>query len=215
MNTAALREQISRAHQHEASIGQLVSQLKKQVPHLHSSIALADGDRNMVMTRFVTAYIDLVPDLLDAANDVAREAGIESQIKPVLKIAEHFFLQPPAILAGHDGLDGLLDEAYLAHRLVEEVNDLYIKHFGQPLIPADTTVANVIAHQLIGEDFANQLDEAVHLAVDEMLNEESFALESVEAYREQLKSPQTEASWKRWPCLSRQLGVELSLDQPA
>ncbi len=127
MNTAALREQISRAHQHEASTGQLVSQLKKQVPHLHSSIALADGDRNMVMTRFVTAYIDLVPDLLDAANDVAREAGIESQIKPVLKIAEHFFLQPPAILAGHDGLDGLLDEAYLAHRLVEEVNDLYIK----------------------------------------------------------------------------------------
>lgn len=90
MNTAALREQISRAHQHEASTGQLVSQLKKQVPHLHSSIALADGDRNMVMTRFVTAYIDLVPDLLDAANDVAREAGIESQIKPVLKIAEHF-----------------------------------------------------------------------------------------------------------------------------
>jgi len=49
------------------------------------------------------------------------------------------------MLEGHEGLDGLLDEAYLAHRLVEEVNDLYIKHFGQPLIPADTTVANVIA----------------------------------------------------------------------
>ena len=126
MNTAALREQISRAHQHEATTGQLAIQLEQQLPHLHSAISLAEGDRNIVMTRFVTAYIDLVPDLLDAANDVAREAGIESQIKPVLKIAEHFFLQPPAILAGHDGLDGLLDEAYLAHRLVEEVNDLYI-----------------------------------------------------------------------------------------
>ncbi|ROM48063.1 hypothetical protein BK648_14920 [Pseudomonas poae] len=215
MNTAALREQISLAHQHEATTGQLAQQLEKQLPHLHSAISLADGDRNIVMTRFVTAYIDLVPDLLEAANDVAREAGIESQIKPVLKIAEHFFLQPPAILAGHEGLDGLLDEAYLAHRLVEEVNDLYIKHFGQPLIPTDTTVANLIAHQLIGEQFANQLDEAVHLAVDEMLNEENFALESVEAYRETLKSPDTEAAWKRWPCLSRQLGVELSLDQPA
>lgn len=55
----------------------------------------------------------------------------------------------------------------------------------------------------------------MHHAVDEMLNEESFALESVEAYREQLKSPDTEAAWKRWPCLSRQLGVELALDQPA
>lgn len=215
MNTAALREQISLAHQHEASTGQLAQQLEKKLPHLHPAITLAEGDRNIVMTRFVTAYVDLVPDLLDAANDVAREAGIESQVKPVLKIAEQFFLQPPAILAGHIGLDGLLDEAYLAHRLVEEVNDLYIKHFGQPLIPADTTVANVIAHQLIGETFANQLDEAVHHAVDEMLNEDNFALESVEAYREQLKSVATEAAWKRWPCLSRKLGVELELDQSA
>ncbi|NWD58245.1 hypothetical protein HX878_26380 [Pseudomonas veronii] len=215
MNTAALREQISLAHQHEANTGQLAQQLEKQLPHLHSAITLAEGDRNLVMTRFVTAYVDLVPDLLDAANDVAREAGIESQVKPVLKIAEQFFLQPPAILAGHIGLDGLLDEAYLAHRLVEEVNDLYIKHFGQPLIPADTTVANLIAHQLIGETFANQLDEAVHHAVDEMLSEDSFALESVEAYREQLKSLATEAAWKRWPCLSRKLGIELELDQQA
>jgi len=215
MNTAALREQISLAHQHEASTGQLAQQLEKQLPHLHSAITLAEGDRNLVMTRFVTAYVDLVPDLLDAANDVAREAGIESQVKPVLKIAEQFFLQPPAILAGHIGLDGLLDEAYLAHRLVEEVNDLYITHFGQPLIPADTTVANLIAHQLIGETFANQLDEAVHHAVDEMLSEDSFALESVEAYREQLKSLATEAAWKRWPCLSRKLGIELELDQQA
>ena len=215
MNTAALREQISLAHQHEASTGQLAQQLEEKLPHLHPAITLAEGDRNIVMTRFVTAYVDLVPDLLDAANDVAREAGIESQVKPVLKIAEQFFLQPPAILAGHIGLDGLLDEAYLAHRLVEEVNDLYIKHFGQPLIPADTTVANLIAHQLIGETFANQLDEAVHHAVDEMLNEDNFALESVEAYREQLKSVATEAAWKRWPCLSRKLGVGLELDQSA
>lgn len=75
MNTAALREQISRAHQHESSTGQLAKQLEEQLPHLHSAISLADGDRNIVMTRFVTAYIDLVPDLLDAANDVARDPG--------------------------------------------------------------------------------------------------------------------------------------------
>ncbi|MNY78233.1 hypothetical protein D3C86_2184010 [compost metagenome] len=68
---------------------------------------------------------------------------------------------------------------------------------------------------MIGEDFANQLDEAVHHAVDEMLDEDSFALESVEAYREKLNSPDTGAAWKRWPCLSRQLGVGLDLDQPA
>lgn len=213
MNTAALREQIQRAHQHEAKTRQLSRQLETQLPHLHPAIHLPELDAKGVLTRFVAAYIEQVPDLLDAAHAVALEAGIEDQIKPVLKIAEHFFLQPPTIMDGHEGLDSLLDEAYLAHRLVEEVNDLYIKHFGQPLIPSNTTVASVIAHQLIGETFANQLDEAVHHAVDEMLDDESFALDSVEAYRDRLSSPDTEAAWKRWPCLSRQLGVGLDLDQ--
>ena len=209
MNTAALREQIQRAHQHEAATGQLKQQLGQQLPLLHPSIMLP-SDAQGALIRFVAAYIDQVPDLLEAANTVAREAGIESQIRPVLNIAEQYFVQPPAILAEHVGLDCLLDEAYLAHRLVEEVNDLYIKHFNQPLIPLDMTVANLIAHQLIGEEFANQLDEAVHHSVDQMLNEESFALESVETYRARLSSPDTGAAWRRWPCLSRQLGVDIA-----
>lgn len=213
MNTAALREQIQRAHQHEAATGQLLRQLERQLPHLHPAIHLPEVDARGVLTRFVGAYIELVPDLLDAAHEVAVEAGIEGQIKPVLKIAEHFFTAPPPIMEGHEGLDSLLDEAYLAHRLVEEVNDLYIKHFARPLIPSNTTVASVIAHQLIGESFANQLDEAVHIAVDQLLDEDSFELESVEAYRDRLSSPDTEAAWKRWPCLSRQLGLSLDLDR--
>ncbi|HEX8588640.1 hypothetical protein [Pseudomonas sp.] len=212
MNTAALREQITRAQEHENQSGQLSRRLESQLAHLHPSIHLPDVDARGVLTRFVIAYIGQVPDLLEAAHDVALQAGIESQIKPVLKIAEHFFSAPPAIMAGHEGLDGLLDEAYLAHRLVEEVNDLYIRHLGQPLIPMNTTVASVIAHQLIGEAFANQLDEVVHHAIDEMLNDDSFSLESVEAYRERLASPDTDAAWKRWPSLSRQLGVGLELE---
>jgi hypothetical protein len=213
MNIPALRELIQHAHQHEASSYQLQKQLGAQLERLHPSIRLPDTDTLGVLTRFVSAYIEQVPDVLEAANQVAREAGIEAQIKPVLKIAEQFFLQPPALITGHHGLDGLLDEAYLAHRLVEEVNDRYIAHLGQPLIPLDTTVANLIAHQLIGEPFANQLDEAVHHAVDGMLGEASFDQASVRAYRERLSDPQTAAAWERWPCLSGQLGVELQLDE--
>ena len=213
MNIAALREQITKAQEHEAQTGQLKQQLAAQLPHLHPLIQLPVQDAQGALNRFVTAYIDQVPEMLEAANVVAREAGIESQIKPVLKIAEDYFTSPPQIMSGHVGLDCLLDEAYLAHRLVEEVNDLYIKHFQQPLIPLDTTVANLIAHQLIGEAFANQLDEVVHHSLDTMLDDESFALESVEAYRDKLSSPETGAAWKRWPSLSRQLGVGLELDQ--
>lgn len=213
MNTAALRSLIQHAHQQEAVSGLLRQQLETQLGRLHPAIQLPDEDALTVMARFVAAYIDQVPEMLDAAASVAEEAGIREQILPVLKVAETFFLQPPALLSGHQGLDALLDEAYLAHRLVEEVNDRYINHLGQVLIPLDTTMANLIAHQLIGEPFANQLDEAVHHAVDGLLNEAIFQRASVQAYRERLSNPHTVSAWKRWPCLSRELGVELQLNR--
>ena len=213
MNTSALHELIQRAHLHDASSGELMRQLGTHLEGLHPSIRIPGDDAAGVLKGFIVAYIEQVPEVLEAANQVAREAGIEAQIRPVLKVAEQFFLQPPALMAGHEGLEGLLDEAYLAHRLVEEINDRYIAHLGQPLIPLDTTVANLVAHQLIGETFANQLDEAVHHAVDGMLDESSFDQDSVAAYRARLQAPETSAAWKRWPCLSRQLGVELHLDE--
>lgn len=213
MNTAALRSLIQRAHQHEAVSGLLRQQLEAQLERLHPAIQLPDVDALTVMARFVAAYIDQVPEMLEAAASVAEEAGIREQILPVLKVAETFFIQPPALLEGHQGLNALLDEAYLAHRLVEEVNDRYISHLGQVLIPLDTTMANLIAHQLIGEPFANQLDEAVHHAVDGLLNEAIFQRASVQAYRERLANPHTVSAWKRWPCLSRELGVELQLNR--
>ncbi|PJI48034.1 MAG: hypothetical protein CTR55_14810 [Pseudomonas sp.] len=211
MNTAALRELIQNAHLLESRHGHLARLIQSQLQSLHKSIALAGDDPSGTLTRFVHAYIEQVPDFLDAAHAVAREAGIEEHIKPVLKLAEQFFLTPPDLLDGHDGLDALLDEAYLAHRLVEEVNDRYIAHFNQPLIPLDTTVANLVAHQLIGEPFANQLDEAVHHAVDGMLDDSTFSAESAVSYRDRLNDPQVVMAWQQWPCLSRQLGVELEL----
>lgn len=211
MNTLALREQIQQALAHEAASGALARQLQGQLAKLHPTIQLPASDARGVLERFVAAYIEQVPDVLDAANSVAREAGIEEQIKPVLKLAEQFFLSPPSVMEGHQGLDALLDESYLAHRLVEEVNDRYITHLGQPLIPLDTTVANLIAHQLIGEPFANQLDEAVRHAMDGLLDDSVFQQSSVQDYRARLSSPQTLAAWQSWPCLSRQLGVELGL----
>lgn len=211
MNTAALRQLIAQAREQESDSQALAHYLQAQLESLHPSIRLPEDGARGALTTFVIAYIEEVPDVLEAAAEVAREAGIEAAVKPVLKIAEHFFLQPPALMEGHEGLEGLLDEAYLAHRLVEEVNDRYIAHLGQPLIPLDTTRANLIAHQLIGEPFANQLDEAVHHALAGMLDDASFDQPSVQAYRERLAAPDTASAWQRWPCLSQQLGVELQL----
>ncbi|VXC88881.1 conserved hypothetical protein [Pseudomonas sp. 8Z] len=209
MNTAAIRQLIAQAREHERASQALSQTLQTRFQGLHPAISLPRENAPALLSRFVIAYIEEVPDVLDAAAEVAREAGIEDAIKPVLKIAEQFFQQPPALLAGHKGLAGLLDEAYLAHRLVEEVNDRYITYLGRPLIPLDTTRANLIVHRVIGEPFANQLDEAVHHALTVMLDEARFDKPSVEAYRARLAAADTESAWLRWPCLSRQLGVDL------
>ncbi len=147
MNTPALREQIQLALVQEAEQRCAGASTEHQLDLLHPTIQLPASDAHGVLTRFVTSYVEQVPDVLDAAHAVAREAGIEAQAKPVLNLAEAFFLSPPALLDGHQGLEAILDEAYLAHRLVEEVNDRYILHFGQPLIPLDTTAANLVAHR--------------------------------------------------------------------
>lgn len=211
MNIVALRERIDQALQHETEHGSLAAHLAGRVEGLHRAIRLPGDDAPGTLLRFVRAYVDEVPELVEAAASVASEAGIDAQIQPVLHLAEAFFLSPPPELEGHEGLEAILDEAYLAHRLVEEVNDRYIAHFGQPLIPLDTTVANLVAHALIGEPFANQLDAAVQHACETLLDEQIFTSEATQDYRAQLASPQRLSAWQSWPCLSRQLGVELQL----
>ena len=43
MNTAALREQIQKAQQHEAETGLLTRQLESQLPHLHPRDPVTGG----------------------------------------------------------------------------------------------------------------------------------------------------------------------------
>lgn len=211
MNTPALRALIQQAQSRVGAQEQLTQHIEQRRAQLHRSIRLDEGDADRLLGGFVSAYVEQVPELLEAADAVAREAGIEERLKPVLRLAQGFFLTQSGDAVAED-LIGLLDESYLAHRLIEEINDRYITYLGQPLIPLDTTLANLIAHQLIGEDCANRLDAQVEEIVARLLDEQAFSEPSVREYRERLSNPRTLAAWKRWPCLSRQLGVDLQLN---
>jgi hypothetical protein len=215
MNIAALHNLIRKAQEHEAETGQLARFIQSKIGQLHPSIHLPEKDPEGVLLNFVSNYINQVPYLLQGSDEIAEGAGISAWIKPVLKIAENFFLQPPKVVDSHEGLEELLSEAYLAHRLVEEVNDRYMIHLGKPLIPLDLTVANLVVHQLVGEPLALKLDKLVERAVTKMLTKNTFDQESVQNYRERLYTPNVETAWRHWPCFSRQLGVELMLAEPS
>lgn len=211
MNIIALRERISLAERDETVESNLHDWLQERVPTLHRAIAAIGDDDVARLMRFVRGYIGQVPDVLEAALAVATEARIGPQLLPVLKVAESFFLQPPDLPADHRGLLALLDEAYLAHRLLEEINDRYLSHGGGQLVPLDTTRASLIVHHLLGEPFANELDALVQATVDGLLPVSVFQGPDFSEYKQRMNVEGRRSLWQEWPCMSEQLGMEIRL----
>jgi hypothetical protein len=161
-----IRELIQRAQEQDSATGKLLEFVECRKKRLHTAIKLPEHQAAKGLADFVVRYIKHVPDFIDAIRSMAQEAGIAKDVEPLLKIASDYFMSPPSIVDPHSQLEALLDEAYLAHRLLEEVNDRFMAKSGIPLAPIDMTVANVIAHELIGEPFAKELDQAVLFSAD-------------------------------------------------
>lgn len=209
MKIAELRERVRIAREDEASDRALREWLDEKVPRLHRSIRTRE-DAATTLFNFIQTYVERVPDMLEAAQSVANHAKMRPQLIPVLKVAEEFFLQPGEMSETHRGLLVLLDEAYLAHRLVEEVNDHYVAHGGESLIPMNNTRANLIVHDLLGGEYAGRLDNAVYQAVAGLLPEEVFSSPAFLAYKEGVGEQDRHDLWRRWPNMAEELGVGLS-----
>lgn len=210
MKIAELRERVRIAREDEANDEALREWLDRKLPELHRSIRTRD-DAHTTLYNFIHAYVERVPDMLEAAQSVANNARMRPQLIPVLKVAEAFFLQPTDAMTERDcGLLLLLDEAYLAHRLVEEVNDRYVAHGGEWLIPLNNTRANLIVHELLGEEYANRLDSAVFETVAGLLPDEIFDSPAFIAYKEGVGEQDRHELWRRWPNMAEELGIGLT-----
>lgn len=211
MSTNAIRDTIELAKLHEQQYRHLAKLFDQTViNNMHFAIRLPEGDATSSLVTFVIAYISQVPVCIDTARTIAREAKILDYTGPYLRLAEEFFLKPPEIVAGHIGLEELMDEAYLAHRLLEEVNDRFMARTSVPLIPVDMTMANLIVHSLIGEPFSNELDEAVSYMVERnILRESVYDSAEFKAFVEKHRADNTEGEQPDWPCLTDQLSINL------
>ena len=211
MRVSTLRSIIDNAILHEDKTQLLHRHLQHLVKTLPTHLCLPQDNELKSLEKFSRQYILHVPDFLQALKEAAQLSGIEDHVFPFLKVAEEYFLSPPSLPNEHMGLMALMDESYLAHRLFEEVNDRYIGAVGLPLIPWDMTLANVVAHQLVGEELANRLDERVHQTVNKMMNAEHKY--DSERFRRYVDTEQGNLTtiWQDWPCLSKASGIEWAL----
>src|SRR5690606_16137244 len=208
-----LRSLVKQVRIRDASNGGLTVLLEQRAQQLHEAIKLPIPAADL-LADFVVRYVEQVPDFIEAIGDIARNADIYAQIEPLLNIACNYFLSPPDLIRGQGQLELLLEEAYLAHRLLEEVNDRFIGFCGVPLAPMDMTRANIIAHELIGEPFANELDQAVLFSAELLLSQYNFTGVNFQQYAHVRKHQGWSAELKRWPCLAHDIAIAVEFKEP-
>jgi len=172
MPTRQIRETIQAAVRQERRTGELANRLRGQLPDLQKKLVLPEEHQVVALIRFVTDYVESVPGCIKLVTAVSQRLEFYDYAAPFLHMAEDFFLQPPDEVPGTGGLEDLLDEAFLAHRLLEEVNDHHFRHLQRSLLPVDMTEANIIVHHLLGENLANRLEQLVHYAAQRLLTRE-------------------------------------------
>ncbi len=186
----------------------LIAYLNERVKHLHHSISLREDDGTAALATFIERYVALVPDFVTAFDDFLDSANISGEIARQVITARDFLDTPVEIVSSEEGLEAQMYQAYLAHRLLEELNDTLKATYGCPIIPVDMTRSNLIVHHIIGEPFANQIDGAIQLLNDKLIdsiNNDPAIQKKLKAYSNNLsKDP-----LMRYPCLTDSSNIRL------
>lgn len=167
-----IKATISAALQRERESGRLRACIERQLPQLRRKLLLPEKEPVDALMSFISGYVESVPSCLRLVTAVSKRLGFFDYAAPFLHLAEDYFLQPPDDLPQDGGLEALLDESFLAHRLLEEVNDHHIRHLQRPLLPLDMTEANIIVHHLLGDEFATRLEQLVQFTAAGLLHRE-------------------------------------------
>lgn len=210
MNTEALQQLIQKSVTEEQQTGQLHQLLQQRLETVERIVQLPEVEALERLYEFVIRYIQQVPQMLEDLHQGAVEAGLLHYVSPILEVVEGFFMAPPKELNKEGGLAALMDEAFLAHRLFEEVNDTYIMRVGQPMIPFDMTMSNVIVHSLIGEPYANELEQVVMIAAKGIFGEENAYEKNDKflAFMDKKENDNLVQIAQHWPCMSTQMGLD-------
>lgn len=216
MDVHAISNLIDCAKAHEAESSHLHNLVNDHLEQLHHTIELPEDMACETLLKFVTEYLDHVPEFLEALDKASQELKIEHFIKPFLNIAEENFLAPVLQSQTDISLFELLDKAYFAHRLIEEVNDSYLAKTGSTLIPMNMTWANLIIHAILGEEFGNELDRIVEETVRQMMR--SHEIYNDRMFKDFVTNRNPELwinTWSKWNCLSSKMGIELKFTSAA
>lgn len=191
MTPQVVLEIIDQARRKEARSGTFLRQLHEKVAALPAAVTIEGYQPATCLFQFVVEYIEMAPRLIECVEACAREAGKADLFEPFVNAAIRYFTQPSALLVRYDGLDGLLIRAYLCHRLMEEMYENNRCTRASEIVDIEATRANLLAHQLIGEPFANELDDSITVTVLQIAGTPDYYELNLDPFVEQVNN----AAW--------------------
>ncbi len=165
MTPEAVLNIIDQARRQEARSGTFLNLLREKAGNLPATVRVDCEEPATCLFQFAVEYIEMAPRLIEYVDACAEQAGTQALFAPFIEAATRYFTQPSVLLARYDGLDGLLIRAYLCHRLMEEMYENNRSIRTSQLVDVEATQANLLAHHLIGEPFANELDQSITITV--------------------------------------------------
>ena len=108
--------------------------------------------------------VEMVPVVLACAAQAAEERQLEVVVLPVLEHAARYFVNPVDLIPEMtQGLAGLLDDTYLAFRILENFN-----YGSPPLMDVDFMEPLRFLRRLLGQTISDKLDEASLFALQDV-----------------------------------------------
>ncbi|MDE2783430.1 MAG: YkvA family protein [Gemmatimonadota bacterium] len=115
--------------------------------------------------------VETVPLLLARAAQAAEQRGLKVVVMPLLEHAARYFVNPIDLIPEvTQGLAGLLDDTYLALRILENLN-----RGADPLFDADFQEPLRFLKRLVGRDISRKLDAASIFALQDVSTQVSRA----------------------------------------
>ncbi|WGL15315.1 hypothetical protein PVT68_11095 [Microbulbifer bruguierae] len=199
-----IQQCIDRAVTAEQARSRFRRSLHDTLRNLHRSIQLPQRDAPLHITCFVIRYIQVIPSWLERLDQICQAGGLD--FRPIRELILHSFSEIPENQPHEHGLGSILDEAYLAHRTMEEINEILQPLCGTPLLPMDSMVANLVVRELLGETLAGQLDGLTDILLQrfEPVELDPAHLISMILYKQRYEDVPGE-----WPDFARHMQIEL------
>lgn len=100
--------------------------------------------------------VEMVPIVLACAAQAAEQRKLTMVVMPILDHASRYFVNPVDLIPEMtQGMAGLLDDTYLAFRILENLN-----RGSPPLMDTDFDVPLRFLRRLLGEEISRKLDAA-------------------------------------------------------